>query len=72
MLLIGLLLSSSRIALAKNCESGWIFENDVCKDINECKQQGKEIDVSENICGVTTWTTYAKAQEVSAFFLGNS
>ena len=69
MLLIGLLLSNSRIASAKNCEPGWIFENDVCTDINECEQQGKEIDVSENIRGVTTWTTYAKGQDVSAKFV---
>ena len=65
MLLIGLLLSSSRIALATDCEPGYNFESHVCQDINECEQQGKEIDVSENICGVTTWTTYTKGQEVS-------
>ena len=51
--------------MASDCEPGYNFENHVCKDINECEQQRKEIDVSKNICEVTTWTTYTKGQAVS-------
>ena len=65
MLIIVLLLIYSGIAAENKCGPGWKFESDVCVDINECKQKGIEIDLSDDICEVSTWTTYSKGQEVS-------
>ena len=65
MFIIGLLSIYERISAETKCDPGWNFENGNCIDVNECKQIGKEINVSENICEVSTWTTYEKGQEVS-------
>ena len=65
MFIIGLLFIYGNIVAENKCGPGWNFESDNCIDVDECKQKGKEIDLSEDICEVSTWTTYSKGQEVS-------
>ena len=50
---------------AQNCQSGYELKNGNCRDINECTQAGTEVNVNQNICRVTTWTSYADGQNVS-------
>ena len=42
---------------AQNCQSGYELKNGNCRDINECTQAGTEVNVNQNICKVTTWTS---------------
>lgn len=62
---IGLLFIYGNIVAENKCSPGWNFERDICIDIDECKQKGKEINLSEDICAVSTWTSYSMGQEVS-------
>ena len=47
------------------CPDGYEFKNGQCRDINECTQSGITVNVNQNICRVTTWTSYDDGQAVS-------
>ena len=54
---------------AQNCQSGYELKNGNCRDINECTQAGTEVNINQNICQVTTWTSYEEGQSVSWNFI---